>query len=313
MITQQQQAMLSSFEYLLSQQGEIAIGIDMAANEKNWGICILNISESNPDPLYSSKQMSLLLPQPRLNSNGSISPTLLSRPSLELLMSILQIAAQSGCPTSIAVDVPFGWSVQQSAFLQHWSADSGLETSGQVVPEAKDFSMRLCDRELQRRHRGINPLSVGADRIAAAALKWSRVRQCIDVEYQVDLGLSQVGPGLCIFETYPGAFVRLNAVEFSDYKKKPDVRHQLVECLLRMYDNNMTPDDRESLEWACEQNGSPDALDAFLCALTAWDHLRYRRDSSSVELTTPERLLETFPDEATQHQIHREGWILIRR
>lgn len=285
----------------------VALGFDAAASEDNWGLCILVLS-----PDLQSAQMPLLLPQPKINAGGNISPTLLCRPSKEVLLGLLRHLNDMGVPASIGVDIPFGWPDCHREFVDHWTAQTGWSGGG-PVPARADFERRWCDLELHKKYPFIQPLSVGADTIAQAAFCWSKVRQELNhIPIGVDVGLEPVQAKLSLFETYPGAFVKLAAVDFGNYKGRPTVRRNLLSTLRNQYNLVLEIHQSEWLEWACEQRGSPDAFDAFLCALCAWDHLRHRFKPGSIPLTTPASLLNRMVTQAESERIRREGWILVR-
>lgn len=288
--------------------GFVAVGLDMAASEGNWGICLLAI---NPD--LTAGTLSFLLPQAKINKDNSVSPTLYCRPSFQILKSTLQSVANSGLSGSMGVDVPFGWPVEHSRFVDKWSAAKGWQARG-GIPDRAHFEMRLCDLKLNEFESSIDPFAVGADTIAQAAYKWASCRHELSgLVGQVDLGLTPTTEsGLTTFESYPGAFVKLAYPEFSDYKSKPSVRHNLLSCLKQDY--SFACDDKAAdwLEWAINQKGkSPDAFDSLLCAITAWGHLRWKRDRKASPFTAPTKILGQPPSELQKEQIRQEGWILI--
>ena len=285
----------------------LAIGVDAAANEDNWGVCILILSAD-----LQSAQMPILLPQQRINATGQVSPTLLCRPTKQVLLRLLEHITSLNLPASIGVDVPFGWPDAHREFVEHWTATGGWLNS-KPIPDRTDFETRLCDIELRKRYPFIRPLAVGADTIAQAAFCWSQVRQELgQFPIEVDVGLSQAQQPLALFETYPGAFVKLSVSDFGNYKRKPEVRRELLRALRTQYDLALDVNQTDWLDWSCEQRGSPDAFDSFLCALTAWDHLRHRRFPGSVSLTTPSTILHRPVTTTEAERINREGWILVR-
>lgn len=292
---------------IVTQGSPIAVGFDAAANEDNWGLCVLILS-----PDLTSAYMPLLLPQAKVNANGGVSPTLLCRPTKTALFGLVSSVTTSACPASIAVDIPFGWPDGHRFFVEHWTAQNAWQGPGEI-PLRQDFERRWCDIELRNRYPFIQPLSVGADTIAQAAFCWSVVRNELhQFPMEVDVGLEAVQQSVAIFETYPAAFVKLAASDFGDYKRKPRVRRNLLASLREQYNLMLNECQTEWLEWACEQSGSPDAFDSFLCALTAWDHLRERHTPGTVQLTTPSMILNRPMDAFEADRIRREGWILVR-
>jgi hypothetical protein len=294
-------------------RGPVAIGLDMAAQEGEWGICVLVLDQD-----LQSAQLCTLLPQAKINKNHSRSPTLLFRPSLDLVENLLaSIRTDKRRCGSIAVDTPLGWSCSQSRFLNGWFAEDGwhppAENPNAELPSAQDFARRRCDLALNAAYPNIQPLAVGADKIALASVAWATARRSLAPHLgPVDLGLHHNGPGFFTFETYPGAFVKLIAPEFGDYKMRPDVRGQLLALLLDQYYIELGEHGQENLQWACTQSGSPNAFDSFLAALSAWDHIRWRMNPNLVTLSTPTFLLRAPPDPNIVDEIRKEGWILVR-
>ena len=304
---QLKQLIVEATQEIITQGSPIAVGFDAAANEDNWGLCVLVLS-----PDLQVAYMPLLLPQPRINADGQVSPTLLCRPNKDALSALVSCLTTSGCPVSIAVDIPFGWPDGHQRFVSQWTAQGGWRGQGDI-PLRQDFERRWCDIELRNRYPFVQPLSVGADTIAQAAFCWAVVRQELALfPLELDFGLEPVQQNYVMFETYPGAFVKLTASDFGNYKRKPAVRRKLLALLTKQYDLAFVESQSDLLEWACEQRGSPDAFDAFLCALSAWDHLRNRHTPGSVQMTTPSSLLQRAIESHEAERIHREGWILVR-
>jgi hypothetical protein len=287
--------------------GPVAVGLDMAAQSDNWGLCVIALAAD-----LRAGRFAALLPQAKLNADGGRSQTLLFRPDPPLVRRVLELVRAADRGGSLAVDTPFGWPAEQCRFLDGWSAADGWRGAG-YLPAAGQFAWRLCDRRLAEVHRPIRPLAVGADMIALSSFAWSVARADLaPLLGTLDFGLDGRAAGFATFETYPGAFVRLVSGESGDYKGRPDVRRRLLDALRGEYALEMPDGGDEWLAWACAQKGSPNAFDAFLCALTAWDHLRWRAGHAGVALTTPEVLLRRAPTAAEAEQIRREGWILVR-
>jgi len=299
-------AELQALDALLSPGAHVAVGLDFAASEKNWGLCILVLREALDDA-----QIALLLPAAGRKKDGTPAANKIQRPSMSLLSSVLERLEQHRCVASVAVDIPFGWPVENSSFLAAWRATDGW-TSDAALPERGHFERRLTDRLVQERLE-LRPLSVSADAIGQAAFVWAQVRQQLGGRLgAVDVGL---GPhtveGIQTFETYPTAFVTAQAVDLDDYKGKPAVRRKLLDRLLGVHNVSNRKHWEAALAWAIDQKGSPDACDAFLCALLAWAHLRWRAGYPDAHLTRPETWLEPERLHAEAERIAREGWILI--
>lgn len=307
MHNQLQEILDRAWQEIAANAGPVAIGIDAAADEDNWGICVLILTAD-----LHAAQMPILLPQQRINATGRYSPTLLCRPTKQILLRLVEYIKTLGLAASIGVDVPFGWPDLHRQFVHHWSAVGGWRGHEQL-PARSDFETRHCDIALRERYPFIRPLAVGADTIAQAAFCWSQVRQeLVQFPVEVDVGLSQMQRPISLFETYPGAFVKLATSDFGNYKGKPEVRRKLLKTLKEQYNLTLDVVQTDWLDWSCEQLGSPNAFDSFICALTAWDHLRHRQWPGSVPLTTPSSVLMRPVSDSEADRIRREGWILIR-
>ena len=297
---------LQALDDLLSPGARVAVGLDFAASAENWGLCVLVVREALDDA-----EMALLLPTARRKKDGTPAANKLQRPCVALLRAALERLEQRHCTASVAVDIPFGWPVESSAFLASWRATDGWTGDG-ALPERTHFERRLTDRLVYER-LGLRPLSVSADAIGQAAFVWAGVRQELGPRLGViDVGLGpRVPEGIQTFETYPAAFVAAQAADLDDYKSKPAVRRQLLDRLLGVHKLSNHERWEAALAWAIDQKGSPNACDALLCALLAWAHLRWRAGHADAYLTRPEMWLGSEGARAEAERIVREGWILI--
>jgi hypothetical protein len=82
--------------------GAAAIGLDMAAHEDNWGLCLLTL-----DTDYRQGILLLLLPH-RATLEG-FSRHCPVKPSLTYLQDLLSGLRERKIATAFAVDVPLGW------------------------------------------------------------------------------------------------------------------------------------------------------------------------------------------------------------
>ncbi|WP_437316242.1 DUF429 domain-containing protein [Sorangium sp. So ce385] len=291
---------------LLSPGARVAVGLDFAASEENWGLCVLVLQEALDDA-----RIALLLPTAGRKKDGTPSANNIQRPSLALLGLVLERLEQHRCAASVAVDIPFGWPVESTSFQAAWRATEGW-TSSTALPKRDCFERRLTDRLILERV-GLRPLSVSADAIGQAAFVWAHVRQQLGQRLgAVDVGLgARTLEGIQTFETYPAAFVAARAADLDDYKSKPAVRRKLLDRLLGAHNVSNRERWEATLAWAIDQKGSPDACDALLCALLAWAHLRWRAGHPDARLTRPEVWLGPERAHAEAERIAREGWILI--
>jgi predicted nuclease with RNAse H fold len=158
------------------------------------------------------------------------------------------------------IDCPFAW---PQAFVDVVSA----HRAGRLLPPAdsgrpwrRELTMRATDLDVQRR-TGLTPLSVSADRIGHAALRWAAIAAAL-AQLGVDTRRDGNGP---LIEVYPAAALKLWGLRFRGYKKGPNraVREELVDALMQT-----SPWlDLGAHERLCRV--SDDALDSVLCALVA--------------------------------------------
>ncbi|MEZ6096897.1 MAG: DUF429 domain-containing protein [Pirellulaceae bacterium] len=295
--------------------GAAAIGLDMAAQEDNWGLCLLTL-----DADYRQGVLQLLLPhRAKLEGFSRHCPI---KPSLTNLQDLLAGLRERKITTAFAVDVPLGWPELHGDFTNDWSAMTGAKTE---LPSRDDFEYRMTDL-LMKERLGANLFAVGADKIASAAFQWAKARtelgSLIDT---CDVGFGVSGdPLVTLFETYPAAFVRLNYGEWIKYKTADNtnetdesqtatelLRKPLLDRLLQDYAID-TSRCEAHVQLSCTSPRS-DAFDGLLSALTAWDYLQWRRHADkSCTTTTPEAILGRKPNVQEIKQIETEGWILTR-
>lgn len=292
-----------------------AIGLDMAAQEDDWGLCLLTL-----DADYRQGALRLLLPH-RATIDG-FSRHCPIKPSLTYLRDLLTGLRGRNITTALAVDAPLGWPELHGDFTNDWSAMTGATTE---LPSRDDFEYRLTDLHMKER-LGANLFAVGADKIASAAFQWAKARTELGGLIDgCDVGFGVSGAQLVtLFETYPAAFVRLIYGEWIKYKAVDDtseanesqpatvlLRKPLLDRILQDYAID-TSRCEVHLHLSCTSPRS-DAFDGFLSALTAWDYLRWRRYGvASHETTSPRLLLGCSPDDEQENRIKRERWILTR-
>ncbi len=160
----------------------------------------------------------------------------------------------------VGVDCPFGW---PDAFVDMVVAHragrlAAPPTSGR--PWRRGLALRETDRAVHAR-TGLTPLSVSADRIGHAAMRWAAIAAALDAR---GVDTRRDGSGL-LAEVYPAAALKRWGFAFRGYKRRNGAaaRHALVDAL------------RGAAPWLalgaheplCRE--SDDALDALLCALVA--------------------------------------------
>lgn len=312
-------------DIMSGQAGFVAVGIDMAAQEGNWGVSVVTI-----DKELSRGSLRLLLPH-RFDLNGYKKKHPV-RPSGAFIAQLVSGLIEMQIPAAVAVDVPFGWPQEHSSFLEAWSA---VPVPGTAIspPSRSCFEYRLCDRVMMRllkdEGRAAAVLAVGADKIASAAFQWAIQRVGLPGFGQVDVGYDPpLGSDVVYFETYPSALVRLNYPSFAGYKtlkesngdgksvqdQSPDerqARHNLLDAIRAEYCIDTTHCEN-ALEAACATSAS-DAFDGFLSAITAWDYLKWRtRPSGTVRMSSPLELLGLKTAATEKARIDKEGWFLVR-
>jgi hypothetical protein len=302
----------------------VAVGIDMAAQEGNWGISVLAI-----DAGLSSGSLRLLPPH-RFDVGGFKKKHPI-KPCGAFIARLVSGLADHRITAAVAVDVPFGWPEEHTTFLEKWSA---TPAPGEAIspPPRCCFEYRLCDRSMMRllkqEGRVATVLAVGPDKIASAAYQWATQRLGMPGYERVDVGYAAPGGGgVAYFETYPSAYVRLSYPSFAGYKTlkasgegedpaqdqpaERQARHDLLDSLRADYHIDTTHC-ASALEAACSTSAS-DAYDGFLSAITAWDYLKWRtRQAGTVRMSSPTELLGTRTAGTEKARIEREGWFLVR-
>jgi len=291
-----------------------AIGIDVAASMKEWGLSVLRIGQDS-----FACEIVAVFPHALLTKAGAEHASGWCRPTELVLKTLLQWIANEKIEAAVAVDVPFGWPAKHRAFLNFFDAMNGLQASHEL-PSRNDFELRLCDQTISERfdNEKVTPLSVSADKLGQAAFRWAVERQ----ELQSLLGCIDIGlptrpsnaARVHCFETYPAAFVRCCFPLRSAYKsaKQIPVRQALLADLIRTYSVTET---RQSTAWcarACTQAGSPDALDSLLCAFCAHDYLQWKSGVAGIIMSTPAKILNRILTSDDESRIALEGWILFR-
>lgn len=234
------------------------VGIDLAAEAKRTGIAVIDEGRS-----------------------GCVVESVCVGADDEALVEAIQGADRGG------VDVPVGW---PETFVDFIAA----QTEGALrAPEStgrdwrRSLTMRNTDLEVHRR-TGLVPLSVVADRIAHAALRWAGIEARLNA---LGVDVSRDGSGV-ICEVYPAAALKRWSMPFRGYKGRDNAqsRHELVTTLSDAF---------RWLEWTdhkemCSRDDN--ALDAVLAALIA------RQVAKGACEGPPDELRET---------VRTEGWIWL--
>lgn len=188
-----------------------------------------------------------------------------------VLLDLLPGADKAG------IDCPLGWPDGfVDVVLAHRSDRlPAPDSSGRAW--RRGLTMRATDLDVHHR-TGLTPLSVSADRIGHAALRWAAIAAAL-AERGVDTRRDGRGP---LVEVYPAAALKLWGLRFRGYKKAPNraVREALVDALLLAAPWL----DLGSHAAACRADD--DALDAVLCALVARSAAVDAPDPASAQAAT---------------------------
>ena len=326
----------------------LAVGLDMAASEENWGLSIIGLKEGLAK---GDGELILLLPH-REPVSGFRAPCPM-KASQDFLVKLLESIGNK--TIAIAVDVPLGWPRKHGAFTNSWSAKNGLDE--QVIsPSREEFEFRLTDIKLRNLLRqtdqSASVFSVGADKIASAAFKWAEFRMHnSNLNLISDVGFSEKSPkainlfetypvsefgfrgeppkAIYLFETYPAAYVRLNYPGYIQYKSSSksekqtnnglhETRLLLFKRLVEDYGLLVEGRQKDHLDQAYSSPRS-DAFDGLLSAMSAWDYLLWKKNGpNSLSMTAPDQILgheidfENSGNLELIKQIESEGWILVR-
>ncbi len=160
----------------------------------------------------------------------------------------------------VGVDCPFGWPIEFVRVVHDHERGQLMMPASSGREWRRALTMRATDQHVQRT-TGLTPLSVAADRIGHAALRWAAVAARLE---RAGLDVSRDGSGL-LAEVYPAAALRHWHLPHRGYKGPANrsVRAGLVDQLLA------EAPWLELGEHAGTCRSSDHALDAVLCALVA--------------------------------------------
>lgn len=167
--------------------------------------------------------------------------------------------------TLFALDAPLGWPRALGSQLQRHLAGVPL-TEG----DAHVLFRRGTDRFVRSR-LGLQPLDVGADRIARTAHAALQFLRCLRQELGADIPLAwspDFQDDIAAIEVYPAGTLTANGIRSRGYKKKGsrEARCEIVQ-FLRGQETFEIAEDISRLE------ENHDALDATVCILAAMDFL----------------------------------------
>jgi predicted RNase H-like nuclease len=191
----------------------------------------------------------------------------------------------TSAPTLLAIDAPLGWPAQMGRVLHDHRAGSAISV------ESNQFFRRETDRFVKKLI-GINPLDVGADRIARTAHAALNLLAELSLDLQSAIPIAWKTPledSISAIEVYPAATLASYGLRSRKYKRRDqtDERRSLLRELASFA---VLPADQSPME------KSADALDAAVCLIAASDFLLARA------IPPEDRALADV-----------EGWIWVRR
>jgi predicted nuclease with RNAse H fold len=160
----------------------------------------------------------------------------------------------------VGVDCPFGWPIEFVRMVHDHERGRLMMPPSSGREWRRGLTMRATDQHVHR-VTGLTPLSVAADRIGHAALRWAALAARLE---SAGLDVSRDGSGL-LAEVYPAAALRHWHLTHRGYKGPANrsVREGLVDQVLT------AAPWLELGEHADTCRSSDHALDAVLCALVA--------------------------------------------
>lgn len=179
---------------------------------------------------------------------------------LQLGVDDQRIRAVVAASDMTGVDCPFGWPDSFVSFVADHRAGVLRPPAAPDKAWRRTMTLRATDIHVHQR-TGLTPLSVSADRIGHAALRWTALMAQLQ---SGGVNCARDGSGR-VAEVYPAAALKLWGLPFRGYKGRESLaaRTALVQTLVEA-----TP----QLQWgdhvvACVE--SHDSLDAVIAALVA--------------------------------------------
>lgn len=196
------------------------------------------------------------------------------------------------------IDAPFGWPVAFVKAVSKW--DKGQKWPG--VEDRRDLRMRRTDCFVKDK-LGWAPLSVSSDRLGATAMHCAHV-----LETTRDLlhwkSIDKTGKRTRVFEVYPGASLAAWSQESQDlrlaktgYKSGDNAKKRRTELVDTISKRSSVKVDKKQRE---AMIANDDALDAFICSITARladNGLCHKPTGEDVRLARTEGWIH-FPDGA---------------
>jgi uncharacterized protein DUF429 len=150
--------------------------------------------------------------------------------SLQTNVSNKTIATSAGAAANIGIDCPFGWPVPFLEFITEHDRGNVRARDGLPIAWRRELVNRRTDL-FTRRVTGLIPLSVSADRIAHAAMRWAALLAELAVS---GVPVDRTGQTGKVVEVYPAASLSQWNLTHKSYKRaaKTAKLNELVGTLL---------------------------------------------------------------------------------
>lgn len=222
----------------MGHSGVRTVGIDLAAQPANTGVCVIDWQAGVVEHLGR-------------NAPGGDD-------------ELVAIITGPGVARA-GIDTPLGW---PDAFIEAVTAHHADRPwpGDDVDPDdhRRTLRLRLTDTDVSTR-TGRHPMSVSADRIAVAAMRGARIQTRVRAVTGDRSSVDRSGTSGLVAETYPAAALAVWGLTATGYKgaAEGDRRAAVVEALTVRSGLRLTDDEVTTMV------GSDHVLDAFICALVA--------------------------------------------
>jgi len=245
---------------------DLIVGLDAASDRSKFGFAIGRIAENS----VTIEAAGCLASGKKTGSSG-----------LQTVAAAL-LSLEPGERALVAIDAPLGWPAALSTNLVAHRAGN------EIVADKMDLFRRKTDKRLRK--LGHQPLEVGADRIARAAVEALSVLQSLRALTKLNLPLAwdPSFDGAAVIEVYPAATLKVRGVQSTKYKERDqaDARRAIARALAV-----------ELIDLESYVDGPIDAFDACICLLCAKDFLEKRCEApGSIDVLA-----------------RQEGWIWLQK
>jgi predicted nuclease with RNAse H fold len=216
------------------------VGIDLAAQPVNTGVCIVDWQDS---------LIELLSPNSVAGGDDEL----------------VDIMCAPGV-SKVGIDAPVGWPDDfVEAIVAHHGGTRWPDTTDSAAHRRK-LRLRLTDMVVATT-TGRTPMSVSADRIAVAAMRCALLQHLVTERTGDPLSVDRSGTSGLVAEVYPAAALAVWGMDPTGYKgtgvTAQDRRRLLLDALGHRTQVTITNDQCDAMI------GSDHLLDAFVCAVVA--------------------------------------------